>query len=177
VPGGECEVTLLLIDGSWHLAAHGHREAARSYALRSVELLGPRIEGGEARYSGLFLSALRAAELWDEYGEHARQELERFEEGTDGHTYARCAVGMASAHLGDRAEAEAIMARLLNEEEFVYAGYVAAHLGELDLAIDYFKQGVTSDSTYGYDHFARWDLDLEPLWDYPPFREMVGWDD
>ena len=50
-------------------------------------------------------------------------------------------------------------------------------VGELDRAVEYFKKGMASESAIGYDQFVRWDLDLEPLWDYPPFREMVGWDD
>jgi hypothetical protein len=84
---------------------------------------------------------------------------------------------MAAAHLGNRTEAEAIMAQFLIEENFLYAGYVAAHLGDLDRAVEHLKRSVTSTSEVGYDQFARWDLDLEPLWDHPPFREMVGWDD
>jgi tetratricopeptide (TPR) repeat protein len=99
--------------------------------------------------------------------------VERFEEGRSGHDYALCAVGMAAAHLGNRAEAEAIMTRLETEEKFVYAGYVAAHLGELDRALDYFKRSVASQPEFGWDQFLSWDLDIEPLWEYPPFVEMV----
>jgi serine/threonine protein kinase/tetratricopeptide (TPR) repeat protein len=177
VPGGECDAAFVLSQASWRLAAYGHRDAARSYGLRSVELYRSRIEGGDTRYSGFSLSALRAAELWDEYRQFARSRSEGSEEGTDAHEYFLCAVGMASAHLGDRAEAEAIMARFVSRENFIYAGYVAAHLGELDRAVEFLKRGVASTSGPGYDQFARWDLDLEPLWDYPPFKELVGWDD
>jgi tetratricopeptide (TPR) repeat protein len=173
VPGGECDAARVLVDVSWHLTAHGHREEARSYALRSVELFRSRMEGESMRYSQFFLYALRAAELWDEYEKYARLGMERFEEGTSGHSYALCAVGMGAAHLGDRAAAEAIMARFVTEEDFLHAGYVAAHLGELDLAVEYLKRSVTSKSTPGYDQFPRWDLDLEPLWGYPPFEELV----
>jgi tetratricopeptide (TPR) repeat protein len=173
VPGGQCDSALVLSDVSWNLAAHGHRDAARSYALRSVEMYRTRTQTGTTGFSMAFLYALRAAELWDEYGRYARQSLELEEEGSDNHAYLRGAIGMAAAHLGNRPEAEAIMERLDTEEKFVYAGYVAAHLGELDRALEYFKRTVASQPEFGWDQFLSWDLDLEPLWDYPPFQEMV----
>jgi serine/threonine protein kinase/tetratricopeptide (TPR) repeat protein len=178
VLGGECDAAFVLGQVSWHLAAHGHREAARSFALRGVEMYRLRVEeSGATGFDHAYLYTLRAAELWDEYDQHARLGLEQFEEGSNGHKYARCAAGMAAAHLGDRTEAEAIMAQFLTEENSLYAGYVAAHLGELDRAVEYLKRSVASTPEVGYDQFLRWDLDLEPLWEYPPFREMVGWDD
>ena len=178
VPGGGCDAAFVLGQVAWNLAAHGHREPARSHALRGVEMYRSRMEeSGTTGFDEAFLYALRAAELWDEYGRHARLGLEQLQEGSHGHTYARCTIGMAAAHLGDRAEAEAIMAKFVTEENFVYAGYVAAHLGELDRAVQYLKLSVASKSNVNYDQFVRWDLDIEPLWNYPPFREMVGWDD
>jgi hypothetical protein len=177
VPGGECDAARVLWQASWHLAAHGNREAARSYALCSVETYRSRMESGAMGYELSYLYALRAAELWDEYESYASQGLEQFAEGTPRHDYALFAVGMAKAHLGDRTGAEEIMNRFVTEQDFIPAGYIAAHLGELDLAIGYLRQGIASTSNRGYAVFQRSDLDLEPLWDYPPFREMVGWDD
>jgi serine/threonine protein kinase/tetratricopeptide (TPR) repeat protein len=177
VPGGECDVAYVLARGSWHLAANGHRDAARSSALRSAEIYRSRMEDGAMGCGENVLFALRAAELWVEYGECASEMLERSEEGTFAHANASCAVGMAKANLGDRAGAEEIIRRLEAEEYFVFAGHVAAYLGELDRAVEYIKRGVASEATSGYDQFPRWNLDLEPLWDYPPFRESVGWDD
>ena len=91
VPGGECDAAFILSYASWNLAAHGHRDAARSYALRSVEMYRSRMENGDTGFSAAFLNALRAAELWDEYDQHARQRLEQFEEGTHWHREALCA--------------------------------------------------------------------------------------
>jgi serine/threonine protein kinase/tetratricopeptide (TPR) repeat protein len=174
VPGGQCAVEVVLSSVSWNLAKTGHREAARSYALRAVEIYRSRTENGTFEYNEIFLYALRAAELWDEYGRYARQGVERYAEGTNAHDYSLCAVGMAAAHLGDRAEAEAIMTQFATDEDFIYAGYVAAHLGELERAVEYLKRSVASTPGIGYDQFPRWDLDLEPLWEYPPFLEMVN---
>jgi tetratricopeptide (TPR) repeat protein len=174
VPGGQCDAAVVLAEVSWTLAAHGHRDAARSYALRSVEMYRSRDEELGSEYNGNFLYALRAAELWEEYRQHARLGVAQLEEGTSGHDYALCAVGMAAAHLGNRAEAEDIMMRFENQEKFVYAGYVAAHLGGLDRALEYFKRTLASQPEFGWDHFLSWDLDLEPLWEYPPFQEMVN---
>jgi len=177
VPGGECDATEVLFMASWRLAAHGHREQSRACALRSVELHRSRTESEGGVYSQAYLRSLRAAGLWEEYEQHARQGLEQYEEGSYMHNYALCAVGMAAAHRGDRAAAEAIMTRLLNEGDFSHAGCVAAHLGELDRAVELFRKSVASDSPRGYGQFRRWDLDLEPLWHHPPFRELAGWDD
>ena len=66
-----------------------------------------------------------------------------------------------------------ILTNFVTEENFVFAGYVAAHLGELDRAVQYLKLSVASKSGVNYDQFVRWDLDLEPLWDYPPFQELI----
>jgi serine/threonine protein kinase/tetratricopeptide (TPR) repeat protein len=174
VPGGQCDAAVVLSEVSWSLAAHGHRDAARSYALRSVEMYRSGAQNGGVGFNSEFVNALRAAELWDEYGAYARQALEKFEEGSDNHAYLRGAIGMAAAHLGNRPEAEAVMSRLETEEKFVYAGYVAAHLGELDRALEYFKRAVASQPEMGWDQFLRWDLDLEPLWEYPPFEELIN---
>jgi tetratricopeptide (TPR) repeat protein/TolB-like protein len=173
VPGGQCDAARVLSEASWNLAAHGHRDAARSCALRSVEMYRSRAENEGTEFDGNYLFALRAAELWGEYRQVAQLGVDQSEEGSANRDYALCAVGMAAAHLGDRAEAEAIMTRFETEEDLLYAGYVAAHLGELDRAVEYFKRSVASTSSLGYDQFLRWDLDLEPLWDYQPFQEMV----
>ena len=63
---------------------------------------------------------------------------------------------------------------LATEEDFVHAGYVAAHLGHRDRAVDYLKRGVAAGRGDTYSRFARWDLDLEPLWGYPPFEELIA---
>ena len=177
VPGGECDAASVLWQASWHLAAYGHRDAARSYGLRSVEIYRSRMEVGAMDCDNYVLCALRAAELWAEYGECAREMMERSEEGSYEHANAFCSLGIAKASLGDRAGAEEIMRQLVTEEYFLFAGHVAAYLGELDRAVEYLKRGVASEASSGYGQFRRWNLDLEPLWDYPPFREMVGWED
>jgi hypothetical protein len=161
--------------GGWHLIAHGHREAGKRYALQAVEQF--RAEMGDSPYPSRnangYLWALRAAELWEDYSELSRARMARVKEGSSGYRYALSCLGMASAHLGDAAAAEEIMARLAAEEDFVNAGYVAAHLGHLDLAVDYLKRGIAAGRGETYARFARWDADLEPLWGYPPFEELI----
>jgi serine/threonine protein kinase/tetratricopeptide (TPR) repeat protein len=173
VPGGQCDTAKVLQTTSWNLGAHGHRDASRAYALRAVEEYRSKVENGDLTYSQRYLYALRAAELWDEYHRYASEVVQRYDEETDPHMYALCCVGMGAAHLGDHSEAEAIMATFADKEDYIYAGYVAAHLGELDRAVEYFQRSVSSKSGPGYDQFVRWDLDLEPLWGYPPFEELV----
>jgi hypothetical protein len=176
LPGGECNATYVRAQASWHLIAHGHREAGQSYARQAVEQV--REEMGDAMYpsrnAGAYMWALRAAELWEDYAELSRNWIARYEEGSPDYRYSLSCLGMASAHLGDAAAAEEIMTRLVAEEDFVNAGYVAAHLGLRDRAVGYLKRGVAAGKGETYARFARWDLDLEPLWGYPPFEELIA---
>ena len=173
VPGGQCNVGLVLWQASWQLARGGRRDLARDYALQSVEADRHLIEAEPVQFRETLLYGLRAAELWEEYRAYARRIVEQVDEDSGARSYALCCVGMAAAHLGDRTEAEAIRDRFVDEGSFLYAGYVTAHLGELDRAVEYLQRSVATQAT-GYDQFASWDLDLEPLWDYPPFQAMLS---
>jgi tetratricopeptide (TPR) repeat protein len=175
IPGGECNATVVRSEASWHLIAHGHREAGQSYARQAVEQFRAEMgdSGYPSRYSESYLWALRAAELWQDMAEFSRQRMARYEEGSSGYRYALSCLGMATAHLGDTAAAEEMMTQLAADEDFVQAGYVAAHLGQRERAVDLLKRGIAAGRGETYARFTRWDLDLEPLWGYPPFEELL----
>jgi tetratricopeptide (TPR) repeat protein len=175
IPGGQCDAASVRTVASWYLIAHGHREAGRAFGRRVVEQFRSEMEEGtfDWREHGTYLWALRAAELWEDYAELARQVMARYEEDRDYFHYAKCALGMAAAHLGDRDTAEGIAARLEADQKLVYAGYVFAHLGDRERAVDYLKRSVAAQKGVTYTQFTRWDLDLEPLWGYPAFEERI----
>jgi tetratricopeptide (TPR) repeat protein len=186
VPGGQCDIGLVHLMAGWNLVAHGEPELGRGYALLAVERFRGQLEDGSFDWSNpwnavYFLLALRGAELWQEYHDFAARVAgtyfaplapPRHSELPSASWYALCCVGMAAAHLGDRAAAEALMERFEAAQQYGFAGRVAAHLGELDLAVDYLEREVAAGSG-GYTPFPPWELDLEPLWGYPPYEELA----
>ena len=48
---------------------------------------------------------------------------------------------------------------------------IATLLGEKDRAVALLKEAFGQGRSYGVD--LHRDIDLEPLWDYPPFKEIL----
>jgi tetratricopeptide (TPR) repeat protein len=171
--GGACNTAWVLVQASWHLTAYGHREQALDHAGRAVALYEAMsdeelMERGNAV---AYLWALRAAERWDTYGEFAARCVDEKPADPELPWFRSC-VGMAAAHRGDRAAATAILGQLEAEGQYNPAAYVAAHLGERDRAIELLRRSL-ADGVFTYTQIKHWDLDLQPLWDYPPFQELI----
>jgi serine/threonine protein kinase/tetratricopeptide (TPR) repeat protein len=173
LPGGECDAGRVMVQAGWYLAGRGHREKCVEYGNRAASLLESLPEDELIRREGRYLNALRAAERWDEYAALARKLNERAEEGTDWRSYTLSCVGMAAAHGGDRETAESAIRELEVRDYLYYAAFVAGHLGDLDRAIDYLRRSLEQQKGITYASLYRWDLDLEPLWGYDPFEELV----
>jgi tetratricopeptide (TPR) repeat protein len=173
LPGGECDAGRVMVQASWYLAGRGHREKCVEYGNRAASLLESLPEDELIRRGGRYLNALRAAERWDEYAAQARKLNESAEEGTDWRSYALSCVGMAAAHGGDRETAENVITELEAREKPYYVAFVAGYLGDLDRAIDYLRRSLEHQKGITYRSLYRWDFDLEPLWGYEPFEELV----
>jgi hypothetical protein len=106
------------------------------------------------------------AEAWDEYRAAAETAMNSLDEDDEVYRYLLCCVGMAAAHLGDPQTAESVISDHVDRGEFLYAGQVAAHPGNLDLAVEYLRRGE-------YKTLYRWDPDLQPLLGYEPFEELI----
>jgi len=171
--GGRCDGAWVLVQASWHLAAYGHREQSLAYAGRAVALYEamPDEKRTERGTAVAYLWALRAAERWDTYGEFAARCVREKPDDPEQPWFRSC-VAMAAAHRGDRDTAMAILQQLEAEGEYNPAAYVAAHLGERDRAIELLRRSL-ADGVFTYTAIKHWDLDLQPLWDYPPFQELV----
>ena len=173
LPGGECDAGLVMMGASWYLAGRGHRAKCVEYGNRATDLMESLPEDELMRREQDYLYALRAAERWDEYAALAKRRTERLEKGSFQYAYALSCVGMAAGHRGDRVTAEAVISELEVSEDLYNAAFVAGYLGDLDRAIDYLRRSLEHPEGNTYAHLARWDLDLEPLWGYEPFEELV----
>jgi tetratricopeptide (TPR) repeat protein len=173
LPGGECDVSWVMMRPTWYLAANGHHEKSQEFANRVADLLEslPEDEFIERQHDYLF--ALRTAERWDEYGALARELAESAEEGSRAQEYYSSCVGMAAGHSGDRETAEALISQFETSGNFYYAAQVAAYLGDLDRSIDSLQRSLEHQEGITYASLYRWDIDLQPLWNFPPFQEMV----
>jgi tetratricopeptide (TPR) repeat protein/TolB-like protein len=170
--GAECDTPKVRTEASWYLAAYGHREQALAYAGRAADeyqaMSEQEVDGDKARY---LLYALRAAERWDEYGAFAARCVHDKPADPEQPWFRSC-VGMAAAHRGDRGTAAAILNQLEAEGHHRPAAYVAAHLGERDRAVELLRRSLAEASST-YSSLVMCDLDLQPVWDYPPFRELI----
>jgi tetratricopeptide (TPR) repeat protein len=173
LPGGECDVASVMVTASWYLAARGHREESLDYGNRAAGHLEALPQEEFQRRQALYLNALRGAVRWDDYAAVAQRRTESFEKTSDLYAYYRSCIGMAAARSGDRETAEAVIAELEAREDLCYAAHVAGYLGDLDRAVEYLRRSIEVEPSITYSQLMRWDLDLEPLWGYEPFEELL----
>lgn len=78
-----------------------------------------------------------------------------------------------AARRGDRDEAlrTAEGPRLFGEHTF-WRACIATQLGERQRAVDLLREAI-SQGRYVSSHVHR-HIDLEPVWDYPPFVELIA---
>ena len=157
------------------LKAQGYKEAALQALERAIRWVENRSEEEKKDQSlrDLWAYALYGAERWEE-AKNIYQSLH--EEVPDSVTYQGY-LGTIAARLGNREEALRISEELKNIErpylfgnQTYWRACIAALLGEKEQAMvflrDALAQGVSYGRLYG-------DMDLEPLLDYPPFKELI----
>ena len=161
------------------LRVHGHRRESDDLANRAVEWSERRATGLDikARDPGDLDShswALRVADRWDE----ARTPLVELKERGMWSIHVAGTLGVIAARTGDHEEAW----RIFNEfpdpvpplnpgQIFYWRACIASFLGEKDLAVELLREGYAN----GLGHTLEFhiDVDIEPLWDYPPFQELI----
>jgi tetratricopeptide (TPR) repeat protein len=166
----------ILLDGALELRAHGHREASLALANRAVSWCEARPDttrpSGEE--TGMLVDALRYAERWQEAAQLLRPVV------ADGSDTPRVigVLGGLEGRLGDREgalEASEKLRRL--DDSHLFGGHtyrracIAAVLGDRDQAMALLRQAIAEG--LGYGSFLHTEIDLEPLWDYPPFEELI----
>jgi hypothetical protein len=80
--------------------------------------------------------------------------------------------------MGDEAEAHAVLNALqsVNQPEVqaqvtLWRARITALLGDKDGAMTLLRQAVSQGTRFGVR--IHRDINFEPLWDYPPFQELV----
>jgi tetratricopeptide (TPR) repeat protein len=191
----------LMVQAADELRAHGHPQAALQVATRAVDWLRsrPPAERAKESYRPALANALYSAERWDE-ARAIFQELSAehpIAAGYKGPPEAQTsrdhvseslrisraidylgALGTLAARRGDRREALRISDELARiDRPFLYGRHtywranIAALLGEKEQAIDLLRESFAEGNSYDV-HLHR-DMDFEPLWDYPPFIELL----
>jgi tetratricopeptide (TPR) repeat protein len=171
------EHAIVMSAGAIELRAHGNRTASLQVAEREIDWLNARPAEQATTPSHRFqlARAYYRAERWEE----ARVLYEELAGEFPDVTNYQGALGTLAARRGDREEALSISEALVGTVgpyEFGVASYwqanIAALLGERERAISLLRDAFAKGFSYNqYNPHA--DIDFEPLWDYPPFQEIV----
>ncbi len=166
----------MMLEVAAELRAHGHHAASVSLGGRAVtwyrERLGQQPDSAQS-LPGL-VQALCRAERWDEAYVACRT-LAGHEPGDPEYLGQ---LGCLAARLGRREEAVRIAdglgamngAYLFGTHTYRRA-CIAALLGEQRLAVDLLRRSFAEGR--GIGRGPHRDMDLEPVWGYPPFRELM----
>jgi serine/threonine protein kinase/tetratricopeptide (TPR) repeat protein len=161
------------------LRAHGHEDEAMKLldaAIRWYEAQ-PAEEMVDAVKEGYALT-LYHARRWDK-AKAIYQELAKISprDAVKGRVYA-IYLGSIAARQGDRASAMEVSEWLRNvKEPYLYGGLtyarasIAAILGEKEQAMALLKKSFSQGLQFGIE--IHRDFDLESLWNYPPFIELL----
>jgi TolB-like protein len=166
----------VMLQGVLELRAHGHPDAATRVADMAVDWYRGRPSDAastERVRSGL-AGALVAAGKLDE----AQAILAALAGDFPDEIEYRARLGVLAALRGDRAEAGRISEELRRAEQPCLYGSdtlararIAAQLGDKEQAVALLRQAFSEGWPFGSD--LHRDIDLEPLWDYPPFVELI----
>jgi tetratricopeptide (TPR) repeat protein len=162
------------------LRAHGHGRESDALALRAAEwyehqMTGMDITDRDTRSLRGHSRALRVADRWRE----ARAPLMELKDRGWDPIYVAGALGVIAARTGDHSEAW----RIFNEFpdpgppfnpawRCYWRACIASFLGEKVVAVELLKEGYANGLPHTLEFHV--DVDLEPLWDYPPFQELIA---
>ena len=158
------------------LYAHGHKDAARDVAAKAVEWSRSRPEDEKKteNYRITLANALYSAGQWEEAGNIFETLAAAHPEDIDYQGF----LGALAARRGDRARAMKISEELSKiDRPYLFGGHtywsacIAALLGEKERAVALLRESYGQGRYFGVD--LHRDIDLESLWDYPPFMEIL----
>jgi tetratricopeptide (TPR) repeat protein len=162
------------------LRAHGYVSESVRMANRALEWFeGHPIAPGASVfdrcwYAHFHIYALRVAGRWDE----AKQRLQKLTEEYPSELRFAAVAGIVAAREGDLKQARHALDDVAALDHLQWPAWhsywltaIAAHLGEKDRAVDLLRDAFARGERHsGWHHQA---IDLEPLWDYPPFQELI----
>jgi serine/threonine protein kinase/tetratricopeptide (TPR) repeat protein len=156
------------------LRAHGHRVQSIELAERVIAWCRNRPDQDSRTARNTLAHALVAAERWEE----ARTVFEGLAREFPDRLSNRKWVGVLAARTGDRAEAERIAEGLRTlDGSYLYGRHtyaracIAAQLGERERAMELLRDAFSQGFKFSVGLHSG--MDLEPLWDFPPFQELI----
>jgi len=161
------------------LRAHGHRRESDELATRAVEwyerrTTGMDIEGRDSNDLRRHSYVLRVAGRWDD----ARALLMELKGRGWDPIHVAGALGVTAARTGDHEEARRIFddfpdpgPPFNHTDRCLWRACIASYLGEKDVAMELLKEGYAKGLGHSWERHVN--VDLEPLWDYPPFQELI----
>jgi TolB-like protein len=166
----------MMIEAAAELRVHGRKQASLALAARAVDGFRGQPESGPESTARLAsrLDALRLAERWDAAAAVGRELVARV---PDDPRYLGI-LGALAARAGNRDEAMRISGELrrmsgpylFGAHTYRRAG-IAALLGDRQGAVDLLRESFAEGKRVGLD--IHREPDLEPLWDYAPFQELL----
>ena len=175
----------VMLSAAEELRSHGHREASLKMASRAADWYRSRV-GEEARQedvrSGLG-DALYQAERWEE----ARAVFAALAAEHPDNIFYKGRLGTLAARRADRASALRIAEELRRlETPYLYGNHtsrsarIIALLGDKEGAVALLREAVAQGAgngdvpdMYGYGFVFRHSMDLEPLYGFPPFEDLI----
>jgi serine/threonine protein kinase len=155
---------------AWELQLRGYKESAIDLANQAVTWYK---ENTDRDYRSSIAWALQIAEKWDEAKQLYEELLLENPESLDYMGYS----GVLAARLGEKDEALRISEELAGiDRPYIRGGHtywracIASLLGEKELAVKLLREALNQGQSYGRLYF---DIDLMPLFDYPPFKELI----
>jgi hypothetical protein len=163
-----------MLTAAGEMRAHGHRDASLKMAERAVAWYRARPATEMAEYAGLLMQALWRSERWAEAKAIAEARLAKNPDGFR----MRGWIGRLAGRLGDAAQARRLEAELAAlTRPYLYGRHtylracIAAQLGEKDRAVALLSDAFAQGREFTWQIHV--DIDLEPLWGYPPYEELM----
>jgi tetratricopeptide (TPR) repeat protein len=166
----------VMMEGARELYARGYKDASLEFAAMAIEWAEgrPEAERKTEGRRGFYANALYIAGRIDEagriYGSLAAEHPENIS--------LQGILGTLAARRGDREEALRVFEELGKiDRPFLFGSpaywraCIAALLGEKEQAVALLREAFGQGRSYGVS--LHRDIDLEPLWDYPPFKELI----
>jgi len=166
----------VMLEAAEELYAHGRRDASREIYARTIEWYGSRPE--DEKKTENYRISLAIALYFGGQWEEARKIFETLAADRPDNVDYQGYLGTLAARRGDREGAMKISEelgkidrRFLFGHDTYWRACIAALLGEKDRAVAFLEESFRQGRSYGVS--LHRDINLEPLWDYPPFLELL----
>jgi tetratricopeptide (TPR) repeat protein/predicted Ser/Thr protein kinase len=177
-PEGGRDLRFFYYNAGRELRAHGFRKESLEFMNRALEQLRgrPDSEKKTPAYRRNLAECLYEAEKWAE----AKTEYEALAKEFPNYLPYLSSLGNIAAAQGDREEALRISDEIGKVERPYlfgsipyYQACIASLLGEKDKAVKLLQEAVAKGEVFGPGGKLHTNLALEPLADYPPFKEFM----